>query len=105
MVKETLDKILSAEQEANNILTQALEDAKKVNAEAELEAKKILEEGKEDINLDRQKTIDTAKIDAKKKQEHILKLGEEKAGQIKKNSDAKTAIEDIVKAFLLKYNV
>lgn len=104
MIKEVLDKILSAEEEAIHIVEQAFEEAKKVNLEAEEEAKKIIDKGKEDIALQRQRAIELAKADAEKEREHILSLGEKASKQIEKSANAAKAAEYIFNAFLEKYS-
>ncbi|MGI6594075.1 MAG: hypothetical protein ACOX24_03255 [Christensenellales bacterium] len=104
MIKETLNKILSAEQEATYIVEQALEEAKKVNLEALEEAKKIIDIGKEDIALQRQKSIEVAKVDAEKEREHILKIGKTASEKIKKDTNTQKATESIINAFLEKYS-
>lgn len=91
MIEESLKKILETEQEAEEMLKLALEDAKHTVAHADERGEKIRSEAREKVKTERKKMVAQASQDADIEYDIIVVEGEKKCNLLKKRTDIKKA--------------
>jgi vacuolar-type H+-ATPase subunit H len=102
MLKETVESIIAAEKQAEDIIKEALDEAKAMNAHAEQEAEKIKSEAVKSIRKERAKVMETAKAEAEENYRDIISLGRKKA-EVLSNADISKAVEIIKNKVFEKY--
>ncbi len=103
MIKEVVEKILTAEAEADAMIAEAMSQARQMNVDAEVTADGIIAKAKADVKADRQAVQKQAEADANAQYEQILNIGQNEAGKMINSINVAPAVEQIVKAFKEKY--
>ena len=101
MLKEIMQDILSAENDAKSQTDEAMEQAKQMIDDAEATAAKIIEDAKLDAYKDEKATIAKAREDAAIAYNEIIAKGKKQAETIK--GDASSASAFIVTTLMEKY--
>lgn len=103
MVKQTIASIIEAEQKADQIIADALADAKAMSQNATEEAKQIRHRTIESVKQDRQKVTETAEQEAEESSNNIITLGKKQAEKIKSLTKTEEVINLIKDKVLKKY--
>ncbi|HQC55197.1 MAG TPA: hypothetical protein PKX91_05705 [Clostridia bacterium] len=105
MIEETLKAVLEAEDQAEEIVKQALEDAKETVAHADDEAEKIRTQAIEKVNSDRKSVVAQANSDANLQFDEIIKAESKKCTKLKKDTKKEDAISYINDKLFEKYGL
>lgn len=103
MVTETINAILEAEEKANQMISQATEEAKAMVVSADIECEKIRNIAKEAVKEDRKKTVESATKEGDSQYEKIVILGNKDAEALKKQTDISKAVDFIKEKVLTSY--
>lgn len=103
MLKETLQSIIEAEQNADTIIKDALADAKAMSENATVEAEKIKKDAVQKTKAERQKVIETAMKEAEDNYDNIINLGKKQAEIILSQTKTDKVVETIKNRVLNKY--
>ena len=87
MLKEIMQEIIAAEEEAKRLTEQAMEQARQIVDDAEAAAAKIIADAKESAFLDEKATVASSKQDARAIYEAEIKKGRGAANLIKGDVD------------------
>ncbi len=103
MLKQTIENIIETEKKAEQIINDALTDAKNMSENATLEAQKIRESAISSVRADRQKVVETANKEADESYNNIIALGNKQADEIISTTKTKKVIDLIKNKVLKKY--
>ncbi|MDD3947438.1 MAG: hypothetical protein PHI19_06325 [Clostridia bacterium] len=103
MIQELVNKIAAAEQQADEMIAAALEEAKAMNFHAETEAAKILADAKARVKSDRKKVAESAEKLAEQRYDEIVKIGESEADSLIANINIKEEGTAVAEAYLKLY--
>ncbi len=103
MVTDTINAILEAEEKANQMTSQAAEDAKAMVIDADAECEKIRNIAKEAVKEDRKKTVESATKEGDSQYEKIVLSGKRSADELKAQTDIAKAVEFIKEKVLKSY--
>ena len=105
MIEETLKAVLEAEEQAEEIVRQALEDAKETVAHADGEAEKIRKRAIEKVSEDRKRVVAQANIDADLQFNEVIKSESKKCAKLKKDTKQDDAVAFIKDKIFEKYQI
>ncbi len=103
MIADTINAILAAEEEVNQLVSQATEDAKAMVADASLECEKIRNTAKEAVKEERKKVVELASKEGDKQYKDILSSGKNAVDKLKKSTEKTQAVEFIKQKVLAGY--
>lgn len=103
MITETINAILASEEQANQMLLQASEDAKAMVADADNECEKIRNIAKDAVKQDRKSVVESATKEGDAQYEKIILSGKMAADKLKKSTDITKAVEFIKEKVLTSY--
>lgn len=103
MLKQTLESIIEAEQQADKIVKDALADAKAMSENATAEAEKIKNDTVTKVKQEREKVIETAQKEAEENYNNILALGKKESEKIVTQTKTDKVIDIIKNRVLGKY--
>ena len=95
MIQDTVNEILKAEAEADNITADANEEAKRVVTLAEENATKLRAETVRAVKEERKQVVASAEKEGDAQYEQILLAGRSRADRLRKDTDVKKAVEFI----------
>lgn len=103
MLKQTIESIVEAEKKAEKLIQDALNEAKSMSENADIEAEKIKIDTIKKVKAEREKVKETAKKEAEENYENILSLGKKKAEKILNETKTDKVVEKIKNRILDKY--
>lgn len=103
MLKDTLNEILKAEQEADEIMAKAEEDAKQAVLSAELECDRIRKTTVKAVKEERKKVVESATKEGDVQYAKILSIGNQTAEKMAKETDVAVAVKFIKEKVLSGY--
>lgn len=102
-VKNLLQEITAAEAEADQMMADAMAEARRVNLEADAEAIKMADDARNAFKEEKKRIIESAEAEAEKEYERIIALGNAKAEELRSGTDTAEAVKTIAEAFINRY--
>jgi vacuolar-type H+-ATPase subunit H len=103
MINDTLDAIIAAEKQADELTAKAAEDARQAVASADEESARIRSETVKAVKSERKKVIESAEDDGKTQCDRIMASGKTVAEKLVKETDVDAAVNFIKEKVLSDY--
>jgi vacuolar-type H+-ATPase subunit H len=103
MLDETIKAILETEAQADEMIKEAMEDAKLMVVNADAEAEKIINNIKTKVKQDRKTVVLTSTEEGDKQYQAIVLMGVKQAEKLTENTDTAKAVSYIKEKVLSKY--
>ena len=103
MIQDTVNEILKAEQEADQLTSDANEEAKRIVTLAEENAAKLRAETVKAVKEERKKVAESAEKEGNEQYERILLAGRSRADSLRKTTDVSVAADFIKDKVIASY--
>ena len=103
MIQEIVNEIVAAEAEAEQIVKDALAEAREVNLNAEAERTAMIAAAKESVKEERKKIIASAEQEGEERYREILEIGQKAGEELIRNTETTKQAKAIAEAFRARY--